>query len=113
MRRYIIRRVILAVVTIFVVMTLTFFLMHSIPGTPFSGGNGNISEESLDVLMSRYGLNQPLWQQYLTYVGNILRGDFGVSMSNNYRSVTDIILTAFPVSAKPPYKSPDTSLLPI
>lgn len=99
MRRYIIRRVILAVVTIFVVMTLTFFLMHSIPGTPFSGGNGNISEESLDVLMSRYGLDQPLWQQYLTYVGNILQGDFGVSMSNNYRSVTDIILTAFPVSA--------------
>lgn len=99
MRRYIFNRVVLAVVTIFVVMTLTFFLMHSIPGTPFSGGNGNLSEESLDILMSRYGLNRPIFQQYLTYVGNILRGDFGVSMSNNYRSVTDIILKAFPVSA--------------
>ena len=99
MRRYIFNRVVLAVVTIFVVMTLTFFLMHSIPGTPFSGGNGNLSEESLDILMSRYGLNRPIFQQYLTYVSNILRGDFGVSMSNNYRSVTDIILKAFPVSA--------------
>ena len=99
MRRYIIRRVILAVVTIFVVMTLTFFLMHSIPGTPFSGGNDSMSEESLEILMSRYGLDQPLFRQYLTYLGNILKGDFGVSMSNNYRSVTDIILKAFPVSA--------------
>lgn len=99
MRRYIIRRVILAVVTIFVVMTLTFFLMHSIPGTPFSGGNDSMSAESLEVLMNRYGLNQPLYRQYLTYLGNILRGDFGVSMSNNYRSVTEIILKAFPVSA--------------
>ena len=99
MRRYIIRRVILAIVTIFVVMTLTFFLMHSIPGTPFSGGNDSMSAESLEVLMNRYGLNQPLYRQYLTYLGNILRGDFGVSMSNNYRSVTEIILKAFPVSA--------------
>ena len=99
MRRYIFKRVILAVVTIFVVMTVTFFLMHAIPGTPFSGGNDTMSEESLAVLMARYGLDQPLYRQYFTYVGNILRGDFGVSMSNNYRSVTEIILQAFPVSA--------------
>ena len=58
-----------------------------------------MSAESLEVLMNRYGLNQPLYRQYLTYLGNILRGDFGVSMSNNYRSVTEIILKAFPVSA--------------
>ena len=98
MRNYILGRICLAVVTIFVVMTVTFFLMHAIPGTPFSTANDTLSEESLAVLMNRYGLDQPLFRQYLTYVGNILRGDFGVSMSNGYRSVTDIILIAFPVS---------------
>ena len=98
MRRYIIKRVILAIVTIFVVMTVTFFLMHAIPGSPFAGNNDTMSEESLAVLMSQYGLDQPLYRQYFTYVGNILHGDFGVSMSNNYRKVSDIIRTAFPVS---------------
>ena len=99
MRRYIIKRVLLAIVTIYVVMTLTFFIMHAIPGTPFSTGNDTLSPESLAVLMARYGLDKPLYQQYFIYVGNILKGDFGVSTSNGYRSVTDIILTSFPVSA--------------
>lgn len=99
MRRYIIKRIILAFVTIFVVMTATFFLMHAIPGTPFSGNNDSMSPETLAVLMEKYGMDKPLYKQYLTYVWNILHGDFGVSMSNGYRSVTEIILTAFPVSA--------------
>ena len=99
MRNYIIKRILLAIVTIFVVMTITFFMMHAIPGTPFSTGNDTMSAESLEVLMSRYGLDQPLYKQYVRYVTNILKGDFGVSMSNGYRSVSDIILTAFPVSA--------------
>ena len=99
MRRYIIKRIILAFATIFVVMTATFFLMHAIPGTPFSGNNDSMSPETLAVLMEKYGMDKPLYKQYLTYVWNILHGDFGVSMSNGYRSVTEIILTAFPVSA--------------
>ena len=99
MRRYIIKRIILAFATIFVVMTATFFLMHAIPGTPFSGNNDSMSAETLAVLMEKYGMDKPLYKQYLTYVWNILHGDFGVSMSNGYRSVTEIILTAFPVSA--------------
>ncbi len=99
MRNYIIKRILLAIVTIFVVMTITFFMMHAIPGTPFSTGNDTMSAESLEVLMSRYGLDQPLYKQYVRYVTNILKGDFGVSMSNGYRSVSNIILTAFPVSA--------------
>ena len=99
MRRYIIKRIILAFATIFVVMTATFFLMHAIPGTPFSGNNDSMSPETLAVLMEKYGMDKPLYKQYLTYVWNILHGDFGVSMSNGYRSVTEIIVTAFPVSA--------------
>lgn len=98
MFKYLLKRIVLAFVTVFVVMTLTFFLMHAIPGTPFTGNNDTMSEESMAVLMERYGLDQPLYRQYFAYVKNILRGDFGVSMSNSYRSVTDIILTSFPVS---------------
>ena len=99
MRKYIIKRILLALVTIFVVMTITFFMMHAIPGTPFSTGNDTISAETLEVLMERYGLDQPLYKQYVRYVVNVFRGDFGVSMSNGYRSVSEIIMTAFPVSA--------------
>lgn len=99
MRKYIIQRIILSIVTIFVVMTVTFFLMHMIPGNPISMDNDKLSEESMEVLMKAYGLDQPLYKQYFTYIGNILHGDFGISISNNYKSVTEIIKTAFPVSA--------------
>lgn len=99
MKKYIIQRIILAFVTIFVVMTVTFFLMHAIPGNPISTDNDKLSEESMAALMQAYGLDQPLYKQYFTYVVNILHGDFGVSISNNNKSVTEIIKTAFPVSA--------------
>ena len=99
MRKYILKRILLAVVTIYVIMTLTFFIMHSIPGTPFKMGNDSLSEDTIAVLMERYGLDQPLYRQYFKYIGNIFRGDFGVSTSNGYRSVSDIIKTSFPVSA--------------
>lgn len=98
MKKYIIKRIILAVVTIFVVMTFTFFLMHSIPGNPLTTGNDNLSEESKAVLMANYGLDQPLYKQYLIYVNNILHGNFGTSISND-KSVSEIILSSFPVSA--------------
>lgn len=98
MRRYIIQRILIAVVTVFVVITLTFFLMHAIPGTPFNTGNANITEEALAAMQANYGLDQPLWKQYLTYLGNILHGNFGTSITYTNRSVTDIILQAFPVS---------------
>lgn len=98
MRKYIIQRIILAILTIFVVMTLTFFLMHAIPGNPFANSD-RMTEESLAILNAKYGFDQPLYKQYITYVGNILHGDFGTAMSYSNRSVTSIILSAFPVSA--------------
>lgn len=99
MKKYILERVLIAVVTVFVVITLTFFLMHAIPGTPFNTGNANMDEKALAAMEASYGLDKPLWQQYLIYVGNILHGDFGVSISYTNRTVADIIRTAFPVSA--------------
>ncbi len=98
MRRYIIQRILISVATIFVVITLTFFLMHAIPGTPFNTGNANITEEALAAMQANYGLDQPLWKQYLIYLGNILHGNFGTSITYTNRSVTDIIFQAFPVS---------------
>ncbi len=99
MRKYILKRILLAVVTIYIIMTLTFFIIHSIPGTPFKMGNDTLSDDTVAVLMERYGLDQPLYKQYFKYIVNIFRGDFGVSTSNGYRSVSDIIKTSFPVSA--------------
>lgn len=99
MKKYILQRIAIAIVTIFAVITVTFFLMHSIPGSPFSGGNANLEEETLAALEAKYGLDKPLWEQYVVYLGNILRGDFGVSITYTNRSVNEIIATAFPVSA--------------
>ncbi len=98
MKKYILQRLGMAVITIFVVITVTFFLMHSIPGTPFTTGNDNMTAEALAALEANYGLDKPLWQQYLVYLNNIIHGNFGTSITYSNRSVTDIIKTAFPVS---------------
>lgn len=98
MKKYILQRIIIAIVTVFVVITLTFFLMHMIPGTPFSTGNDNITPEALAALEANYGLDKPLVEQYLIYLKNILHGNFGTSISFPNQSVTDIIKKAFPVS---------------
>lgn len=99
MKKYIMQRIIIAVITVFVVITLTFFLMHLIPGTPFTTGNDNLTAEAQAALEANYGLDKPLGEQYIVYLTNILRGNFGTSITYSNRSVTDIIKTAFPVSA--------------
>lgn len=100
MAKYVLRRVLMALFTIFLVATLTFFLMKAVPGNPF------VSEKTppqsvLDALNEKYGLNKSLGEQYVKYMGNLLKGDLGVSvkMQKNY-PVINIIKTMFPVSAK-------------
>ena len=99
LKKYILKRILTSLLTVFVVITLTFFLMHAIPGTPFSGGNANLTEEALAAMEANYGLDKPLWQQYVIYLNNILHGNLGTSITYTNRSVSDIILQAFPVSA--------------
>lgn len=99
MGKYIIKRIILAVITIFVVATLTFFLMNAVPGGPYEAEK-SISPAAKAALEAKFGLDQPLFKQYLTYMKNILHGDFGPSLKQRGRNVIDIILTKFPVSAK-------------
>ena len=99
MTRYLLKRIGTAVLTVFVVAVLTFFLMRAVPGNPFLSEK-NPPQSVLDALNEKYGLDQPLSVQFVKYMGNLLRGDLGVSvkMQKDY-PVTRIIADMFPVSA--------------
>jgi oligopeptide transport system permease protein len=86
--------------TLLAIYTLTFFLMHATPGGPWDTSEKPISEQTQKNLEKAYGLDQPLWQQYFTYLGKAVQGDFGPSYSQRSRTVSDIISEAFPVSLK-------------
>lgn len=95
---YIIRRVLLLIPTLLAIYTLTFLLIHATPGSPWSQGDKPVPPRVLERLNEAYGLNDPLWRQYLNYLWNVLQGDFGPSFAQRSRSVSDIIAATFPVS---------------
>lgn len=99
MVKYIAKRIGLAIVTIWAVATITFFLMNLVPGGPFLSEKA-ISPQATAALEAKYGLDKPLFQQYLTYVTDALHGDFGDSLKQRGRTVMDIIKMKFPVSAR-------------
>ena len=99
MLKYIAKRIGLAIVTIWAVATITFFLMNMVPGGPFLSEKA-ISPQATASLEAKYGLDKPLFQQYLTYIGDALHGDLGDSLKQRGRTVMDIISTKFPVSAR-------------
>lgn len=99
MLRYTLKRAIIALITIWVIVTITFFLMHAIPGDPFTDQK-RISPEIMANLKHKYGLDKPLTVQYGIYLKNLLRGDLGNSMKYKTRTVNEMLFTAFPVSAK-------------
>ena len=99
MLKYIPKRILLAIVTIWAVATLTFFLMNMVPGGPFLSEKA-ISPQATAALEAKYGLDKPLWQQYLTYMAGASHGDFGDSLKQRGRTVMDIITMKFPVSAR-------------
>lgn len=96
---YILKRIILAVVTVWVVITVTFFVMHAVPGGPFMGEKA-ISEAAKAQLEAKYGLDKPLMVQYTTYLKDALHLDFGPSLKQRGRQVTDIIMDGMKTSAK-------------
>ena len=98
MAKYIIKRLFISLLTIFVLVTATFFLMKLIPGNPFM--NDKVPEEIQRQQLAYYGLDKPVVEQYFIYMGNLLRGDFGTSLKYVGRRVTDVITELFPVSAK-------------
>lgn len=96
MFKYVMKRIFYAVITLLVLVALTFFMMHLLPGDPFIGEKA-IPETTLQALNEKYGLDKPIFQQFIMYVGNVLKGDLGLSMHYN-RPVSDIIAQAFPYS---------------
>jgi oligopeptide transport system permease protein len=96
MLSYIIRRFVIALIAIFVLATVTFFLMRLVPGDPFAGPR--VAPEIRAALRIQYGLDRPLLQQYLLYMWNLLHGDLGLSLASRGHPVTNIIAEAAPVS---------------
>ena len=99
MLKYAIKRIALGLVSIFIVATLTFFLMNLVPGGPFVAEK-SISAEAQAALEAKYGLDKPILQRYFTYITNFLKGDMGISLKQRGREVSDIIFSKFPVSAR-------------
>ena len=100
MGKYIFKRILSGVVTILILITACFFLMHAIPGSPFSKGEQGVPEAVMQRLNEKYGLDQPLYVQYFRYLDNILHGDFGISYKNSSVQVNDLINRGFPISAR-------------
>ena len=99
MLNYILKRIGLAIITIWAVATITFFLMNMVPGGPFLSEKA-ISPQAQAALEAKYGLDKPLSQQYITYMSDAIKGDFGDSLKQRGRTVMSIIKTKFPVSAR-------------
>lgn len=99
MAKYIIKRVLFGIATAFVVATLTFFIMNLVPGGPFLSEKA-ITPQAQAAMEAKYGLDKPLFQQYLTYMGDILHGDLGTSIKKRGYTINRIIAERFPVSAK-------------
>ncbi len=97
MLKYSVKRILLAVLTVFIIAAITFFAMNAIPGGPFA--KEKAPEASVRaVLEKRFNLDKPLLEQFFLYLGNLLRGDFGVSLKTG-REISTIIRESFSVSA--------------
>ena len=97
---YIAKRLLLAILTVWVVITVTFFVMHAVPGGPFLAEKA-ISPEAQAALEAKYGLDKPLFEQYTTYLKDVVtRFDFGPSIKQRGRMVIDVIADGMKTSAK-------------
>ncbi len=97
---YIVKRILLAVATVWLVITVTFFVTRAVPGGPFLGEKA-ISEAATAALEAKYGLDKPVMEQYLTYLGDVItKFDFGPSLKQRGQDVIDIIGRGLKVSVK-------------
>ncbi|MBE6908665.1 MAG: ABC transporter permease [Ruminococcaceae bacterium] len=97
MLRYVLKRIGYAVLTLFFLVTICFFMMRALPGDPFIGDK-TPSATTMANMRAKYGLDKPPIVQYFMYLGNVLRGDLGTSLTYE-RPVVDIVKSAFAVSA--------------
>lgn len=109
MIKYIGKRLVASLLTIWVVITLTFFLMRLMPGGPFD--SDKLTPQVRANMEAKYGMDKPLSEQYFIYMNNLIHGDLGESMIFKGRGVTDTIKTSFPASAKVGLCSVATSII--
>ena len=99
MARYILRRVGISIITLLLIVLLLFLLERLMPGTPFN--DEKLKPEQIEVLYAKYGLDKPMWQQILIYIGNIFRGDFGLSYTiQKNLPISSMLAAKFPVSIR-------------
>lgn len=96
MMRYAGKRILTGIVSLFLLATVTFFLVRLIPGSPFQ--RGGVSANVVEAIEEEYGLNDPVLDQYLAYMGNLLKGDLGISYQDPGTSVKEIIGRAAPLT---------------
>ena len=97
---YILKRILLAILTVWIVITVTFFVMHAVPGGPFMSEKA-ITASAQKALEAKYGLDKPLLEQYGTYLKDIVtKFDFGPSLKQRGRVVVDIIMDGMKTSVK-------------
>lgn len=99
MTRYVFRRLGGAIIILWVIITVTFALMHAIPGGPFTTEK-KLPPQVKASIEAKYHLDEPVWKQYGDYLGGVITGDLGPSYKYEGRSVNDIISDAFPISAQ-------------
>lgn len=99
MTKYILKRIGMAVLTVFIIITLTFFLMHAVPGGPFDGEKA-VPPAVMDALNAKYGFDKSVPEQYVNYLGKLLQGDLGVSLKKKGLTVNELIAPQFKISAK-------------
>ena len=99
MVKFILKRIGTMIIAMFMIILITFTLMHSIPGGPFTNTKG-VPEEVTQAMEAKYGLDQPMPVQFVKYLGSLLHGDFGPSYKYTGKTVNDFIATGAPVSAK-------------
>ncbi|CAM3600673.1 oligopeptide ABC transporter permease OppB [Parendozoicomonas haliclonae] len=97
MLKFIIKRLAVAIPTLLVLITISFFLMQAAPGSPFTGER-NLPPEIMKNIEAKYNLDKPLWQQYLYYLRDLSQGDLGPSFKYRDYSVNDLVEQSFPVS---------------
>ena len=96
MLRYIIKRLFISLLTLFVIAAATFFIMNLVPGSPFTGEK-ELPSDMQNILNEKYGLDKPLPLQFLKYMTNLFKGDAGISMKTG-RNVSDTLLSGFKIS---------------
>lgn len=99
MRKYLLKRIFYMILTLFLVATITFFLMKLMPGTPFTNQQ-KMSASQIAIVNKQYGLDKPVWQQYLVYLWNMLHGNLGTSFQFSNQSVSYLISSRIGASAQ-------------